>query len=254
MITKKIEILKEHGFQTIKKPSSVILPDRFRGRPEIKSGININIADIVCKICPAKAISLNPFSIDLGRCVFCGECERICPSYIRFTNDFKMASVSREALIVKEGDTEIDFCKGNIHPEINDIFKRTLKLRQVSAGGDNSSEMELNASTNVNFDIGRYGIDFVASPRHADGLVITGPITKNMSEALDNCYSCIPEPKVLILAEADAISGSLYGEDNKAVDRYFVKQHHIDLFIPGNPVHPLSFIYGCINTFNINQG
>ena len=127
--------------------------------------------------------------------------------------------------------------------EIIRIYGRALKLRQVSAGGDNSAEMELNASMNVNFDFGRYGIDFVASPRHADGIVITGPISSNMAIPLELCYNAIAEPKIIILSGTDAISGGLFA-DSPAVDRSFLTRHKVDLYVPGNPPHPLTFIDG----------
>ena len=106
--------------------------------------------------------------------------------------------------------------------------------------------MELNAAGNVNFDMGRFGIEFVASPRHADGLVITGPITENMAKPLRICYDATPSPKLLILAGTDAISGGIF-EGSPALDRSFLKDHTIDLFVPGNPVHPLTFINGVLD-------
>ena len=95
---------------------------------------------------------------------------------------------------------------------------------------------ELNAAGNVNFDMGRYGIEFVASPRHADGIVITGPISKNMAEPLQMTYDATPSPKIIILAGTDAISGGIFAE-SPAIDRRFIEKNHIDLYIPGNPVH-----------------
>jgi Ni,Fe-hydrogenase III small subunit len=134
--------------------------------------------------------------------------------------------------------------------EIQRLFRGSLKLRQVSAGGDNSTELELNAAGNVNFDMGRYGIEFVASPRHADGIVITGPISKNMAEPLQITYDATPSPKIIILAGTDAISGGIF-EGSPAIDRKFIEQNHIDLFVPGNPVHPLTFINGVLDLLGI---
>ena len=130
--------------------------------------------------------------------------------------------------------------------EIHQIFSRSLKLRQVSAGGCNGCEMELNACSNVNFDMGRFGIDFVASPRHADGLVITGPITSNMAYALEDCYKSTPNPKILILCGACAISGGIF-QNSEAINREFLEKYPIDLYIPGCPVHPLTFINGVLS-------
>jgi Ni,Fe-hydrogenase III small subunit len=137
-----------------------------------------------------------------------------------------------------------------IRKEIQRLFSGSLKLRQVSAGGDNSTELELNACGNVNFDMGRYGIEFVASPRHADGIVITGPITKNMAEPLEITYKAVPSPKIIILAGTDAISGGIF-EDSPAIDRSFIEKNHIDLYVPGNPVHPLTFINGVMDLLGI---
>jgi Ni,Fe-hydrogenase III small subunit len=125
------------------------------------------------------------------------------------------------------------------------MFGGSLKLRQISAGGDNSCEAELNAAGNVNFDMGRFGIEFVASPRHADGIVITGPISENMAEPVQICYDATPNPKIIILAGTDAISGGIFLE-SKAINRSFLEKYPIDLYIPGNPVHPLTFINGVL--------
>ncbi|MCU0456801.1 MAG: NADH:ubiquinone oxidoreductase, partial [Bacteroidales bacterium] len=111
-------------------------------------------------------------------------------------------------------------------------------------------EMELNAAGNVNFDMGRYGIEFVASPRHADGIVITGPITENMSEALQITYDAVPEPKIIILVGTDAISGGIFSK-SPAVNRKFTESHKIDLYVPGNPAHPLTFINGIMDLLGI---
>jgi Ni,Fe-hydrogenase III small subunit len=110
--------------------------------------------------------------------------------------------------------------------------------------------MELSAAGNVNFDMGRYGIEFVASPRHADGIVITGPVSVNMAKALEMTYDAVPEPKIIILAGTDAISGGLF-EGSPSLDRSFIEKHYIDLYIPGNPVHPLTFINGVMDMLKI---
>ena len=121
----------------------------------------------------------------------------------------------------------------------NISFSKSLKLRQVSAGGCNGCEMELNAASNVNFDMGRFGIDFVASPRHADGLVITGPITKNMVYALEDCYKAVPDPKIVILCGTCAISGGVY-QNSTEIDRSFLEKYKVDLYIPGCPRPPFN--------------
>ena len=106
--------------------------------------------------------------------------------------------------------------------------------------------MELNACSNVNFDMGRFGIDFVASPRHADGIVITGPITKHMAYALEDCYKSVPDPKLVILCGACAISSGVF-KDSAELNREFLDKYPVDLYIPGCPVHPLTFINGVLS-------
>lgn len=222
------------------------MPGRFRGRPEIAPQLPVDETALV-DLCPTGAIDTNPLRIDLGKCTFCGECAFACPEKIRFTTDYKIATNQRERLIVAEGNTApIELDPEKIRAEIARYFSGSLKLRQVSAGGDNSCEWELNACSNVNFDMGRFGIEFVASPRHADGIVITGPISENMAEPLQICYDAIPEPKIIILAGTDAISGGIF-HDSPAINRTFLEKYHIDLYVPGNPVHPLTFINGVLD-------
>jgi Ni,Fe-hydrogenase III small subunit len=210
---------------------------------------------MVKTLCPVGVIGVSLVSpgtapanctIDLGQCVFCRECEFALPRKIRFTNDHQLASNVRERLVIASGsDRAIRLDPEKVRKEIRSFFKHALKLRQVSAAGDNSAEMELNAAGNVNFDMGRYGIEFVASPRHADGIVITGPFSQNMAEALQITYNAVPSPKIIILAGTDAIAGGIF-KKCAALDRDFLSRHHVDLYVPGNPPHPLTFINGLL--------
>ena len=240
-----LKILKHQGIQYIKDPTVVVLKEPFRGRPFISNEV-VNEADLI-NVCPTNAITGKPISIDIGKCTFCGECAIKFPGKIKFTTDYKISVNQRASLIIKEGN--IDPLKLNpelIRKEISRFFNDSLKLRQVSAAGDNSAELELNAAGNVNFDIGRYGIEFVASPRHADGLVITGPISENMAEPLQMCYDAIPDPKIIILYGVDAISGGIFA-DSPAINRFFLDGYKVDLYVPGNPPHPLTFINGILD-------
>ena len=222
------------GRKYIKDIENAPMKEQFRGFPIIKKG------DVDCSCCPTGALKINPNSIDMGKCTFCGNCK--CEA-IQFSNFYKLGSTKKENLIIEENMTEKDFEKIAIQSrkEIKKTFSKSLKLRQVSAGGCNGCEMELNACSNANFDMGRFGIDFVASPRHADGLVITGPITKNMASALDDCYKSTPDPKIVILAGSCAISGGIFQNSNE-LNREFIDKYPIDLYVPGCPVHPLTFI------------
>lgn len=243
---REIKILRSHGIQYVPDLKNVELNPIFRGRPVISNSINREESAMLTKLCPVSAIVIDDFGIDLGKCVFCKECEFACPEKIRFTNDYKISSNDRNNLIVRSGDSPVALNQNLVRKDVKKIFKNSLKLRQVSAGGDNSCEMELNACGNVNFDMGRYGIEFVASPRHADGIVITGPISENMSDALQICFDAVPHPKIIILVGTDAISGGIFNGSN-VLQRDFLNKYPVDLFIPGNPVHPLTFINGVLS-------
>jgi Ni,Fe-hydrogenase III small subunit len=239
------KILYHQGKQFIPDPTKAKVPGIFRGRPEISLLEVDQVA--LAEICPTSAILSGPVRIDLGRCTFCGECSRHFPDKIKFTTDYKLSANDRNRLIISEGvASPITLNPELIRKEIHKLFSGSLKLRQVSAAGDNSCELELNACGNVNFDMGRYGIEFVASPRHADGIVVTGPVSRNMSEALQITYDATPSPKIIILAGTDAISGGIF-EGSPSIDRRFIELNHIDLYIPGNPVHPLTFINGVLD-------
>ncbi len=240
-----IKILYHQGKQFIPDTATAKVPGIFRGRPVISTE-KVDENELM-ELCPVDAISVNPVSIDLGKCTFCGECAMRFPNKIKFTTDYKISTNERERLIVKEGDEHpIEVNPETVRKEIHRVFGRSLKLRQVSAGGDNSCEWELGAANNVQFDMSRFGIEFVASPRHADGIVITGPITENMAEPLQICYDAVPEPKIIVLAGTDAICGGIHA-DSKAVDRSFLNKYPIDLYIPGNPTHPLTIINGLVD-------
>lgn len=235
---------------------SQFMPDPRRARPAGYRGKPL-IADLPCtsgcasclSVCPTRAIELDPVRIDLGRCVLCGDCEPACSGKkLSFDDDFKTAATARGALVVTAARPSIDPVQ--VCASLKQRFGRSLKLRSVSAGGCNACELEVNALTNVNFDIGRYGIDIVASPRHADGLVLTGPVTRNMAEALQLCWDGMPDPKLVIAVGACAISGSPF-EDGAALDRRFLDRFRPTLYVPGCPAHPLTFISGILDLLGV---
>jgi Ni,Fe-hydrogenase III small subunit len=240
-----IKIVYHQGKQFIPDVTTAKVPGIFRGRPVI--GLEKVDESKLQSLCPTNAIGTNPVSIDLGKCTFCGECALQFPEKIRFTTDYKIATNERDRLIIKEGeDNPVEVNPDTVREEVHRIFGRSLKLRQISAGGDNSCEWELNAANNVQFDMSRFGIEFVASPRHADGIVITGPITENMAEPIQICYDATPYPKIIVMVGTDAISGGIF-TGSPAIDRSFLDKYHIDLYIPGNPAHPLTIINGLLD-------
>lgn len=242
----KLRILQ--GDPIVHNVVSAKFPERYRGFPNIQDKSCPNKCRICADNCPTGAINLNPVALDIGKCVFCPTCEELCPEkIIHFTGNYRLCADSREKLLITKKVKEI--APEEASKKIKSYFGRSLKLRQISAGGCNGCELELNALGNVNFDMGRYGVEFVASPRHADGVLITGPITKNMAQATEICYDAVPNPKIIILCGACAISGGIF-QNSTEIDRKFVENNKIDLYVPGCPPHPLTLINGLLDLFS----
>ena len=236
---KSIAVRKSQGTQYIADLRAAKLVG-FRGKPVISYTACASDCQACQSICPSQAIQLLPVEIDLGRCVMCHDCEPVCPSdKLSFSNDIKLCATSREALTVSAARPKLD--PVHVSKALHKRFGRSLKLRSVSAGGCNGCELEISAWSNVNFDLSRYGIDIVASPRHADGLVLCGPITRNMGQALQVCWDAIPEPKLVIAVGDCAISGGVFA-DSDALDREFLDRFKPSLYVPGCPAHALTFI------------
>lgn len=214
-------------------------PLGFRGRPSI-DGADCPPECAACQdVCPTEAIRREPLAIDLGRCVFCSACVEACPEgKITFTPEPRMAATEREHLWVGAEEEQVAL---RASAELAKLFGRSLKMRQVSAGGCNACELELNALANVNFDVQRFGIEWVASPRHADALVLSGPLTRNMKDAVRLAWDAMPEPRFLVAVGACAISGGLYA-GAPGVERGFLDEVGPALYVPGCPPHPLTFI------------
>src|SRR5204862_5174989 len=165
---------------------------------------------------------------------------------ITYGRDHRLGARRREELVV---DGETHRLVTALDERTRRIFGRSLKLRQVSAGGCNGCEADVNVLNTVVFDLGRFGIQFVASPRHADGIVVTGPVSENMRTALLETYAAVPAPKLVIAVGACAISGGPY-VDNPEVHNGCGSFLPVDLFIPGCPPHPLTILDGLLRLLN----
>ena len=167
---------------------------------------------------------------------------RPAPGAIRFTQDHRLATGRREDLL--SDGRALKLAKA-LEAKSRRLFGHSLKLRQVSAAGCNACEADLNVLGTVVFDVGRFGIQFVASPRHADGIVVTGPVSENMRTALLETYAAVPAPKLVIAVGACAISGGPY-IDHPEAHNGCTTLLPVDLFIPGCPPHPITILDGLL--------
>ena len=230
------------GYRTGKFPDAEpSLPDRFSGLPQW----DVTVCDEACHICadhcPTGAITRQNgnFSLDTGRCIFCNECANVCPvKALTFSREYRLAAMHRKNLIVDGSIRPIDF---DADPELRKYCGKSLKIRQVSAGGCAACELDFNVLNTLAWDMGRFGIQVVASPRHADCLLVTGPVSKNMILALQKTYEAMPKPAWVIACGTCAISGGLYAdspETANGVEDFF----KVYLYVPGCPPHPATLL------------
>ncbi len=260
------------GVVTSRFPSATpAAPDGFRGKPVIDFE-HCTACDKCASACPTGAITVSPegpalvLSLSLGQCIFCGECEAACPDVVTMTKDYQLAVTNKAALTigahytrnddgtctytgavgsVAGGEISLEEVGGKVREKIHKLFGRSLQIREVDAGSCNGCEVEITALTNPIYDIERFGIHFVASPRHADMLLVTGPVTRNLQLALVKTYEATPDPKLVVAVGACAISGGIFGRSyasNGGVDTVIP----VDAYIPGCPPRPEALLQGIL--------
>ncbi|HSN13984.1 MAG TPA: 4Fe-4S dicluster domain-containing protein [Anaeromyxobacteraceae bacterium] len=246
------------GHQTIAYPTGPArFPERFRGWPAVDPSLCRAGCEECERSCPTGAITRpapGRVALDAGACVFCGRCEEACADRaIVFTRDYRLSMRRREELTVT-GD--VPLLAAALDAKMRRLFGRSLKLRQVSAGGCGGCEAELTAAGNVQFDLSRFGVQFVASPRHADGVVVTGPVSENMRHALIQTWEAAPAPKLLIAVGACAISGGIFRGSPACHDGVagVIPGVPVDLWIPGCPPHPVTLLDGLLRLLGRVEG
>ena len=244
---------------------------RARGKPEI-DWANWKDARPAAAICPTGAIELRDehktrtATLDLGKCIFCGLCADVDKA-IRMTNQCELAARRRTNLqftakynLAPDGaherliegppaasprDDSLDALGRQLQTRIHSVLGRSLHIRQVDAGSCNGCEVEIHGLNSPVYDLERFGIHFVASPRHADMLLVTGPVTRNMELALKKTYDASPEPRLVVAVGACGCTGGIFGV-NYATRGGVDSVIPVDVYIPGCPPNPHALLHGIL--------
>jgi Ni,Fe-hydrogenase III small subunit len=248
------------------------LSSQARGRPEIDFA-NLKDARPGAAVCPTGALSSSDsnatrsVTLDLGKCTFCGLCAETDPA-IRMTNVCELAARSRAGLIttaeyqlptnggqpkllarrpstLNPQPSTLSHIGAELKARIGKTFGRSLHIREVDAGSCNGCEVEIGGLNSPVYDIERFGIHFVASPRHADMLLVTGPVSRNMELALRKTYEATPPPRLVVAVGACACSGGIFGQNYASVGGVD-KVVPVDVYIPGCPPNPHALLHGIL--------
>lgn len=237
----------QKGVVTEKFPFGVdITPERLKGALEVTNSCTKCMTCI--EVCPTKALAFHGKELvaDYGKCIFCGRCVSSCPEKaIKHTNVYQLAQTKREELVAPVG--EIHELKIALNKKIQKLFNRSLHIRHLDSGSCNACDWEMTAMMNPVHDLQRLGIDVVASPRHADIILITGTVGKHLAEAVKLTYDAMAEPKLVMAIGSCAIDGGIF-KDSYAILNGADKLIPVDVYVPGCPPRPQAILYGLIKT------
>lgn len=246
---------------TLKYPAEPLDATFLTGKPVIDPSACTQCGECAGR-CPTSAIVLDKQAKDIGinldECIFCSLCADICPARaIIMSKEFELAEKSREALrkgpvVIEEreiSDQAYEVIGARVEEKIKETLGRSLQIREVDAGSCNGCDYEINALNNPFNDLERFGVHFVASPRHADMLLVTGPASRNMELALVKTYNAAPDPKMVVAVGACACSGGIFK------DRYATRNGidcivPVDVYIPGCPPRPHAILYGILKALD----
>lgn len=237
------------GLLTRKLAEILRVPDHAFGYPRLKpEGLSPERRAHLLRLCPSRAFREEGglFQLDLARCVGCGRCALAHPEAVGEEKGLEVAVTRREDLIQRvdlERGTFLD--PGPPPPPRKELALPTLAFREVSAGDTGLADSEVALLGNPFHDMGRFGFSVVASPRHADALLVTGPVSRNMAEALLRTYEAMPEPKGVVAVGNEAISGGVFAESLEVaggVDRVVP----VDVYVPGAPPRPGAILFGLL--------
>lgn len=228
----------------------------FRGTVELLSrAANVGQDELqqAADACASRAIRLDGqgATLDLGKCIMCGVCQEVAPHAFKVGSRSARPERKRDDLVVArlpeanqgEANRSIEEVGGELRRRVNQVLGRSVAVREVDAGSCNGCEVEVSALNNPVYDVERFGVHFVASPRHADVLLVTGVSTRNLELALRRTYEATPDPKVVVAVGACACSGGIFG-DTYASGGGIGGTVPVDVFVPGCPPRPEAILYG----------
>lgn len=243
-----------NSVETVRNADEQSISTNYKGNISFNAEHFMGNDKAILDSCPTRALSSAKYNeqitiaIDHGKCIMCGHCNQVAPEFITIRNIPASPTRIKKQLTEcsnsqNQSEKSFEEIGNELREKIKKMFGRSLAIREVDAGSCNGCEIEITALNNPIYDIERFGIHFVASPRHADVLLVTGPASKNMELALKRTYEATPNPKIVIAVGACGCSGGIFG-DTYATTGGIDKIIPVDVYIPGCPPRPEALIQG----------